>query len=293
MSKKYILLTVAKNESKFLQRVIDSLANQTIKPALWLYLDDNSTDNSLQLVEQNKTKHKWIQIAKFPKKGKRDLLFHYAEICVYGFNKLLQQASKKKLAYSYIGLLDGDIMLQNNYYELLISEFEKDKTKGILSGGIYYYNKHSELILEKRHKDNPSGGARLWKKSVFTKTKGYSITPSPDTVANIKSSNLGFKNEQISNIKAIQLRRTNSAQGFWKGYLNVGKANYYLGYPTKIAFLKSLKLTTQYPFYKGVAYLKGYLSFKLKNKITTDKELLIYFKSKRISNYLKKYFKRK
>ena len=51
MTKGYILVTAAKNEGKNLPELIQSVAEQTIKPLLWVIVDDASTDNTPQILE--------------------------------------------------------------------------------------------------------------------------------------------------------------------------------------------------------------------------------------------------
>jgi len=60
VSRRYILITPVKNEEENLQRLIESIVKQTIKPLLWIIIDDGSTDRSSELIKQwkKKTKHR-------------------------------------------------------------------------------------------------------------------------------------------------------------------------------------------------------------------------------------------
>ena len=50
MNKSYIVVTPARNEESNLLDVADSMIKQTIKPKLWLIVDDGSTDDTLSLI---------------------------------------------------------------------------------------------------------------------------------------------------------------------------------------------------------------------------------------------------
>jgi len=48
----YVLITPVKDEEKLLRDVIESVINQTVKPVLWLIIDDGSTDGSPKINTQ-------------------------------------------------------------------------------------------------------------------------------------------------------------------------------------------------------------------------------------------------
>ena len=54
---KYVLITAAKNEELFIEKTIQSVLNQTIKPEKWIIVSDGSTDQTNDIVEQYKNKY--------------------------------------------------------------------------------------------------------------------------------------------------------------------------------------------------------------------------------------------
>ena len=48
---KYILITPARNEEKFIEGTIRSVVAQTLLPEQWVIVDDGSTDRTAEIVE--------------------------------------------------------------------------------------------------------------------------------------------------------------------------------------------------------------------------------------------------
>ncbi len=272
---RYVLVTPCKNEAKHLGRVIESVVRQEFKPLLWVIVNDGSTDNSLSIIKKYSSKFKWIKFISL-EGGARDLNSRYAEVCRSGFSFLENYSRKKPLKYSFVGLMDADIVLDKNYFKGIVSRMQEDRSIGVASGGVFYYNK-GVLEYEYRHESHPRGAARLWRKNVFWETGGFADSPAPDTVSNIKIRMKGWKLKQFRDLKAVQVRKTSSAQGLWKGYASMGAANHYLHVNFFLALLKSAKHFFRFPFYTGAAFFYGYaLAFVKGREKIEDKDVKLY-----------------
>lgn len=267
---RYILVTPAKNEEEDLPNLIHSMIQQTIKPLLWVIVDDGSTDNTPEILEEAKEKYNWIQSLRV-KESKRDLGKHV--YCVYniGFDFAVKYCKAHNKQYDYIGNVDADMTMETEFFEKLIKEFEKNPKLGVASGSVYS-NIHDELILEKDREDLPMGSPRLWRKECFEETGGYLISYSADSVSNVLAKLRGWETKRFSNIKAIQARKTSSAEGLWKGYKIHGESAYFRNYHPLFVLAKGLKYSFNSPYYIGIAYLYGYLSSVLKRMDKIDNE---------------------
>ena len=67
----YILIMPVKDEEKILSNVIESVINQTVKPDLWLIIDDGSTDNSPTIIQNFVSKYDLDKNYKFTTSPKR------------------------------------------------------------------------------------------------------------------------------------------------------------------------------------------------------------------------------
>jgi GT2 family glycosyltransferase len=65
---KYVLITPARNEEKFIGKALDSMAAQTLLPERWLIVDDGSTDRTAEIVHGYAKRFSWIQLLQRPRR---------------------------------------------------------------------------------------------------------------------------------------------------------------------------------------------------------------------------------
>src|SRR4030067_2296499 len=104
----YVLVTVAKNEGSNLPLLIQSVIKQTIKPILWVIVNDGSTDNTQDILTKTNEKYKWIHIIRL-EEGKRDVGFHLSSMMKNAFDFTVGLCGRKGINYEYLGNIDGDI----------------------------------------------------------------------------------------------------------------------------------------------------------------------------------------
>ena len=133
-SRQYIVVTACKNEGDNLPNLIQSIASQTLKPVLWIIVDDGSTDNTPEILKEAEEKYSWIQSIRL-EESKRDLGLHLAGMVRKGFDFAINYCKKKGIDYGYLANVDGDLTLETTFFEDIIKEFEKDPELGLASGG--------------------------------------------------------------------------------------------------------------------------------------------------------------
>ena len=113
---KYILITAAKNEESYIEKTIQSVLNQTIKPEKWIIVSDGSTDRTNDIVEQYKNEYKFIDLIALPPNKERNFSSK-----VNALNKALKKF--EGMEYDFIGNLDADVTLDKSYYEEVFRTF--------------------------------------------------------------------------------------------------------------------------------------------------------------------------
>ncbi len=277
----YVLTTPCKNEEASLPKLAESIINQTVTPNLWVIIDDSSTDNSPVILRKLEEKYNWIHVSRY--EGiKRDLSFHYSKIVDKGLSLALEISSAENISFEYIGLIDADMILTKDFFEIIIKEFEKDPQLGVASGVAAYYDA-DKLVVESGRDNLPIGGLRVWKLRCFIETGGFPISYSADSVSNVLAMLSGWKIKKFENIVGIQTRRTSSAEGLWKGYKTKGESDYYRDYHPLYVIFKFVKYSLTSPSYIGIAYLKGYLNgaVRIRKKIDIP-EVREYYRKKHL-----------
>ena len=71
MSRRYVLISPGRNEAAYMRRTLDSVIAQTDQPALWVIVDDGSTDESLEILRSYTDQHDWIRVVERENRGHR------------------------------------------------------------------------------------------------------------------------------------------------------------------------------------------------------------------------------
>ena len=276
---KYIMLTPIKNEEANLPNLIQSIVDQTVKPVLWVLVDDGSTDNAPEIIKKAIKKHKWIQSIRLGE-SERDLGLHLASVMRDGLDFAIDYCVKNKIDYSYLANLDADLILPNSFFESILKEFEKDSKLGIASGG----TKHiigDRIRYAQVEEDEPSGGHMLIRRACFEDCGSYPLSYSSDSVLKAKARLRGWKTKRFEENIVTEIRDVSSAEGYWKGYVYKGKESYYLNLHPLHVIIKSVIYTFRSPYYIGIAYFLGYFSdFIYRKEQIDDDEIKGYFWNK-------------
>jgi glycosyltransferase involved in cell wall biosynthesis len=270
----YILVTPVKNEENYLPKLIKSITNQTIKPKLWVIVDDKSTDQTSDIIRKAKEENNWIQSIQL-EESVRDRGIHLAKVIKSGFEFAYKYCENNKIEFNYIGNADADVTFENTYFEKLLRKFELNANLGIASGEIWYVGNGKEIFLENRY---PDGGDVLYRKNCFEECGRIPISVLWDSVLNTKALLRGWKIGRFCESRAFITRKYCHADKLWKEYKRMGESQYLVNYNFVYALLKGTQLSFKKPYYLGLAYLNGYLwNFLLRREQINDKEVKNYF----------------
>lgn len=291
MNRRYIVVTPCRNEEQNLPNLVLSITVQTLRPALWVIVDDGSTDSTPDIVEEAEEKYDWIKGIRFDS-SERDLGLHLASIIKKGFEFAIEYCAKNGIEYGYLANVDGDLTLERTFFENILKEFEKDPELGIAGGGTNHII-GDKLIHAKLREDEPSGGHMLIRKDCFEDCGGIPISYAMDSVLKAKARLRGWKTKRFEENIATEIRDVGSAEGYWNGYFHAGKSDYYLNYNPIHSVIKSI-YTFKRPWYSRFAYLAGYLSgVTRREKQIDDEEIKRYFRNKWKSIYKQRLFGRR
>ncbi|MCD6399472.1 glycosyltransferase family 2 protein [candidate division WOR-3 bacterium] len=288
---KYIIVTSVKNEEANLSNLIRSIVDQTLKPILWVIIDDGSTDNTPEIIKKAQENYSWIHSIRM-NRGERDIGLYLASVIRKGFDIAIEYCKRNGIDYEYLGNVDGDLTLQHTFFENLIKEFENDPELGIASGGTNHIIGDRIVHAELRIRE-PSGGHMLIRKKCFEDCGGIPLTYAWDSVLKAKARLRGWSTKRFEENVATEIRDVSSAEGYWKGFVQNGKASYYLNLHPVHVIIRSVIYPFRRSWYTGIAYLVGYFSSVIKREEKIDdKEVRKYFWNKWKSIYKQRLFGR-
>ena len=271
----YIVITPARDESLYIQKTIDSMANQTHKPAQWIIVNDGSTDETAKIINAATSKYPWIRIVHRDNRGSREAGSGVISAFYDGYHLL------SSTDYKYIAKFDGDLSFEATYFEKCISEFEKDPKLGI-GGGVCCIDLGGKIEVE-CPRDPPfhvRGPTKIYRKRCWEEIDGLTRAPGWDTIDLLKANMLGWKTRTFQEIRIIHNRPTGNAYGNSKDCIKNGLANYISGYHPVFMACKCLKRFIQNPFsmrplFLMIGFAKGYAK---KVPRISDKKLISYLR---------------
>src|SRR3954470_23761068 len=70
-SRRYLLVSPCRDEAQYLRRTLDSVAAQSVPPALWVVVDDGSTDETAAILEDYARKLSYLRVVRRTDRGHR------------------------------------------------------------------------------------------------------------------------------------------------------------------------------------------------------------------------------
>ncbi|PWG05478.1 glycosyltransferase [Polaribacter aquimarinus] len=266
----YVIVSPIKNEEKFLRQTLDSVILQSVKPSLWVVVDDGSTDGTLDILREYSLKYNWISVVENKTHSEERAGGSKVVRAFYkGFESI------KNHNYDFIVKLDGDLKLPNNYFEAIIDEFKKDSKIG-LCGGLILNKINNSFVLESHNNYHVRGAFKAVRKKCFNEIGGFSEVWNWDGLDEMEAMRLGWKTS-VLDLKVIHFRPTSGAYNFKIQNFKHG----YEAYKTRDNFLLTLirfvAKSIKSPYLSGIYFLKGYFSsFFSKEPRVISKELSIF-----------------
>lgn len=266
-TRSYILVTPAKNEEKNLPLLAKSVVNQSIRPRLWVIVNDNSTDKTPEIIEKLESEYDWVVGYTMEDSFEEyDPTMRYSEVVRSGFSVALKLANNRGIPYGYIGLVDADFILERKFFEKLIMEFHENPSLGIASGGVYLKSPDGKRIFwEKTNPKHPRGSPRLFRRECFDDIGGYRRFYAPDVISNYLARIKGWRVAQIVDAIGVQLRATQERYGYYRSSIKRGHVNCYLGTPFLSVLLWVLYMGLTDSLIKASGFLRGYFEKKFNN----------------------------
>jgi glycosyltransferase involved in cell wall biosynthesis len=165
-SRRYCLITPCRDEAKFARRTLDSIAKQTVQPALWIIVDDGSRDETPQILEEYAKKLPYIRIIRRADRGDRKLGGGVIEAFDEGYKTI------NPIEFDYVCKLDLDLDIPQVYFEELMKRMEANPRIGTCSGKPYM-DLNGRLVSEKCGDENSVGMIKFYRTTCFQQIGGF------------------------------------------------------------------------------------------------------------------------
>lgn len=245
-SRRYVLVTPARNEGRFLQALLHSVLSQTILPVKWVIVSDGSTDDTEAIVTEYARRHPFISLLRRESGQERSFGSKAA-----AFQRGVEQLGP--VAFDYLGNLDADITLEPGYYDRMLREMEQNPRLGIASGVCWdkTANGFKRVTISLNH---AVGAVHFFRRDCFDAVGGYRPVSvgGMDSLAVLTARMLGWETRCFPDLPVYHHKPVDSANGSaWRVAYRAGQTEYHIGTHPLFALVKAVRRWRSSPLLLG------------------------------------------
>jgi len=267
-NRSYVLITPARNEEAYIEKVIQSVTCQTIPPEKWIIVSDGSTDRTDEIVNKYVEKYDFIKLLSIKGDAQRNFGSK-----VRAFNTGYEQL--KHIEYEFIGNLDADISFVPDYYERILNKFQQNPKLGLAGGFIYEeYNDKFKSRLFNSVRSVPHA-IQFFRGECYELIGGFIPLRygGVDWCAEVMVRMKGWQVESFPEIKVFHHRHTGTSDGKLRGIFREGIRAYSVGSHPLFEIFKCLsrfkgKPYLVYGLFRTAGFIWGY--FRREKRMVSD-----------------------
>ena len=270
---RYVIISPVKDEEQYVEFTARSVINQTVKPVLWILVDDGSRDRTPDIVSRYADVHSFIWVIHNPHTGSR----RPGAAVIRAFDVGWQALGDRE--YDFIVKLDCDISFEPDYFQKLLGKFSEDERLGIASGVYFEMDKAGiwkEVVMPSYH---AAGACKVIRRKCFEDIAGFIVSAGWDTVDEIRAMTRGWKTSHFTELRMHHHKPEGSGIGPMRTSFMHGEIYYLTGGSKLFFLLKVIHRIVARPYVlSAMALTGGYLLARMKRKglLVTKEEVFCY-----------------
>jgi biofilm PGA synthesis N-glycosyltransferase PgaC len=253
---RYILITPARNEEEFIEKTIQSVINQGVRPVRWAIVNDGSTDGTGRIIGRYAAIHDWIEVVSMPERRDRSFAAK-----VHSFNAGYEKV--KACDHQVVGNLDADISFDKDFFEFLLGRLEEDPALGVAGTIFREAGGYSSDTHSFEGQNHVSGQCQLFRRECFEAIGGYvpHRAGGIDWIAVTTARMIGWKTRSFREKSFFHHRSLGTAErGRLASAFSYGEKDYYLGgHPLWELFRVVYRMSKRPYVVEGLALGFGYV----------------------------------
>jgi len=150
-----------------MRRALDSVVQQTLLPALWVIVDDGSSDDTPTILADYAGRHPFLRIVRREDRGKRSVGPGVIDAFYAGLEGIVLDE------FEFVCKLDLDLVLVPDYFEKMVARMRANPRLGSCSGKPYYHDKAGVLQPEWCDDEIVVGAAKFYRVACFQQIGGF------------------------------------------------------------------------------------------------------------------------
>lgn len=272
----YLLVSPCRNEADYMKLTLDSVIAQSIKPSLWVIVDDGSTDSTPKILAEYAARYSFIQVITRENRGHRNVGPGVIEAFYHGYDAI------DAAQFEFVCKFDLDLELPPRYFEILIQRMNENPRIGTCSGKAFFRNKNTgNLVSEKCGDEMSVGMTKFYRRTSFEEIGGFVREVMWDGLDCHKCRQLGWLalSWDEPELRFVHLRPMGSSQqGVFTGRMRHGYGQYFMG--TGLVYMAASSVFRMlHPPYLvgGFAMLWGYIKSMLQGQARFGDDELVSF----------------
>lgn len=258
-SPSYVLMTAAYNEARFLPATIETVAAQSVLPALWIIVSDGSTDGTDDIVREAATRHGFIRFLRHADRRPSPVpMGGTAWMKVTALEAGLAAFGHEAPDTEFIGNLDGDVTFAPDFYATLMARMAEDPRLGLAGGYLY----HSSEGREWPYITNPEsvgGPIQFFRRAAWDEVGGYIPWGQEDSIVQMALRMRGWKvrafpDLRVGHHKTPKEKKKNPLRGCF----HLGMMERAMRYHPVFEAAKCAGAAARRPVFGSAAQLAGY-----------------------------------
>jgi glycosyltransferase involved in cell wall biosynthesis len=226
VGRRYCLITPCRNEAKYIRSTLDTTCAQTVPPALWIIVDDGSTDETPLILREYAAKYPYIHVVTRKDRGARAV----GPGVIEAFYDGLRHVDLDEV--DYVCKFDGDLEMRPRYFERVMERMEDDRYLGNLSGKLFERKPDGRLWEERCGDENAVGPAKFYRVACFREIGGFVREVSWDGIDGHLCRMSGWIAQSVDDpeMRIVHLRPMGSSQeNIRVGRVRWGRGKYFMG----------------------------------------------------------------
>ncbi|MEM9435421.1 MAG: glycosyltransferase family 2 protein [Pseudomonadota bacterium] len=273
----YALISPCRNEAEYMGRTLESVVRQSLRPRIWVIVDDGSTDATPEILADYAARYDWIRVVAKPDRGHRAVGPGVIEAFYAGFETVASEGDP------YLCKLDLDLDLPPDYFATLVGRMEAETRLGTASGKPYV-RRGGTLVSERRGDEMSVGMTKFYRRACFDQIGGFVREVMWDAIDCHKARQLGWiaRSWDEPALRFEHLRPMGSSQtSIWTGKRRHGAGQYFMGSdPLFYAATCAFRMAEPPYVLGGLAMVQGYVGAWLRGaRRLEDAELVAFIRA--------------
>jgi glycosyltransferase involved in cell wall biosynthesis len=252
-----------------MRRTLESVTRQSVPPALWVVVDDGSTDDTPMILEEYAARFDYIRVVRRADRGRRSVGPGVIDAFYSGYETITVGE------FDYLCKLDLDLDLPPRYFERLMERMEAEPRLGTCSGKPYYVSpKSGRLIREPCGDEMSVGMTKFYRTACFEQIGGFVREVMWDGIDCHRCRLLGWtaRSWDDPDLRFVHLRQMGSSErGVLVGRRRHGYGQYFMGTSAEYMAVSAAYRMLQPPYVVGgLAMMMGFLESALTLKPRYD-----------------------